>query len=246
MLLTASLADGTVLCSDAFVSDGVVSKVKYLGLRSWSNMEDPAARCGLDNIAVSSGAAESFVWTGANGNNKWSTPGNWTVDGVAQTEKYPEIGDFVSGVDSSVLAALDVAVKLETADGVTRFVNIADKSQKTWVAQGADTLWTTLGNWAYTQGGFTVYEAPARGDTLTFPASLPDGTEVSFNGDVGDDDQNNGYALVVDGHVAFVSTGSAQRALYSVKSISGSGVLSLGDVIIRTMTFQTLPVSCGI
>lgn len=246
LLATASLADGTVLCTDAFVSDGIVSPVKYLGLRSWSNMADPAARCGLDNIVVSKGVAQTFAWTGDAGDNKWSTPGNWTVDGVAQTESCPVIGDTVSGVDSSVLAALDVAVKLVAEDGLTRVAVIADKTQKTWVAQGADTRWTTLANWAYTQGGFTVYEAPARGDTLTFPASLPDGTEVSFSGNVGDDDQNNGYALVVDGNVAFVSTSSEQRSLYSVASVSGSGVLSLDNVRLRTMLYKTLSITCNI
>ena len=200
----------------------------------------------LDNVICYEGVAQTFVWTGAEEDNKWFTPGNWIVGDEVQTENYPMPGDAVSGVDASVLAALDVAVKLETADGVTRFVNIADKSQKTWVAQGADTRWTTLANWVYTQGGFTVYEAPARGDTLTFPASLPDGTEVSFNADITGDDQNNGYALVVNGNVAFVSTGSAQRSLYSVKSVSGSGVLSLGNIRLRTMLYKTLSISCSL
>ncbi|MBQ6330011.1 MAG: hypothetical protein IJI35_13415, partial [Kiritimatiellae bacterium] len=202
---------------------------------------------GIDNIVFAQGSSESFVWTGDVGDNKWSTPGNWTVDGVAQTEKYPEIGDTVSGVDATVLAALDIAVQLEEDGGAARFVNFAsDRSQKTWVARGADTRWTTLGNWAYTQGGFTVYEEPARGDTLTFPASLPAGTEVSFSNNVGDDDQNNGYALVVDGNVAFVSTSSAQRSLYSVASVSGSGVLSLGNIVLRTMTYKTLSISADL
>lgn len=200
----------------------------------------------LDNVVCSSGASQAFIWTGAEGDNKWSTPGNWMVGDEVQTENYPMPGDTVSGVDASVLAALDVAVKLDSTGGETRFVNFADKSQKTWVAQGADTRWTTLANWVYTQGGFTVYETPARGDTLTFPVSLSAGTEVSFSDKVGDDDGNNGYTLVVDGNVSFVSTTAAQRSLHSVKSISGSGVLSLENVVVRTMTSKTLAIDCNL
>ena len=213
---------------------------------NYSRNNDYAKVFALDNVVCSSGANQAFIWTGAEEDNKWSTPGNWMVGDEVQTENYPMPGDTVSGVDASVLAALDVAVKLDSTGDVTRFVNFADKSQKTWVAQGADTRWTTLANWVYTQGGFTVYETPARGDTLTFPASLSAGTEVSFNANEGSDSSDNGYALVVDGNVAFVSTTAAQRSLHSVKSISGSGVLSLENVVVRTMTSKTLAIDCNL
>ena len=213
---------------------------------NYSRNNEYAKIFALDNVVCSSGANQAFIWTGAEEDNKWSTPGNWMVGDEVQTENYPMPGDTVSGVDASVLAALDVAVKLDSTGDVTRFVNFADKSQKTWVAQGEDTRWTTLANWVYTQGGFTVYEAPARGDTLTFPASLPVGTEVSFSDNVGGDDQDNGYTLVVDGNVAFVSTSSAQRLLYSVNSVSGSGVLSLDNIILRTMLYKALSISADL
>ena len=112
---------------------------------------------GIDNIVFAQGSSESFAWTGDVGDNKWSSPGNWTVADVAQTEKYPEIGDFVSNVDADVLAALDVAVKLAADGNAMRFANFAtDKTKKSWAAQGEDTRWTTLANWVYTQGGFTT------------------------------------------------------------------------------------------
>ena len=246
LFLSVEQANGTVVLSAVRVGAfQPIEKLFFHGKFTKNYGTDYIKSFSLDNVVACSGTADAFAWTGNEGDNKWATPGNWTVDGEATT-KYPEIGDAVSGLDATALAAMDIAVKLETADGVTRFVNIADKSQKTWVAQGADTRWTTLENWVYTQGGFTVYEAPARGDTLTFPASLPDGTEVSFSADVGGDDSNNGYALVVDGNVAFVSTSSAQRSLYSVASVSGSGVLSLGNIVLRTMTYKTLSISCDI
>ena len=214
---------------------------------NYSGNTDYAKIFALDNVVCSSGANQTFIWTGAEEDNKWSTPGNWKVGDEVQTENYPMPGDNVSGVDASVLAALDIAVKLDSTGDVTRFVNFADKSQKTWTAQGVDTRWTTLANWVYTQGGFTVYETPARGDTLTFPASLSAGTEVSFNANEGADSPDIGYALVVDGNVAFVSTDSTkQRLLYSVKSISGSGVLSLENVVVRTMTSKTLAIDCNL
>ena len=246
LFLSVEQANGTVVLSAVRVGAfQPIEKLFFYGKFTKNYGTGYIKSFSLDNVVVCSGTADAFAWTGNEGDNKWATPGNWTVDGEATT-KYPEIGDAVSGLDATALAAMDIAVKLETADGVTRFVNIADKSQKTWVAQGADTRWTTLANWVYTQGGFTVYEAPARGDTLTFPASLPDGTEVSFSADVGGDDSNNGYALVVDGNVAFVSTSSTQRSLHSVKSVSGSGVLSLDNVRLRTMLYKTLSISCSL
>lgn len=246
LFMSVAQDNGTVVLSDIRVGNFQTVDRLFFYV-NYSRNNEYAKIFALDNVVCSSGANQTFIWTGAEEDNKWSTPGNWMVGDEVQTENYPMPGDAVSGVDASVLAALDVAVKLETEDGVTRFVNIADKSQKTWVAQGADTRWTTLGNWAYTQGGFTVYEAPARGDTLTFPASLPDGTEVSFSAKVGEDDSNNGYALVVDGNVSFVSTDSTtQRSLHSVKSISGSGVLSLENVVVRTMTSETLAIDCNL
>ena len=100
---------------------------------------------GSDDIVFSQGASESFVWTGAEEDNKWATPGNWTVDGEATT-KYPEIGDAVSGLDATALAAMDIAVKLETSGGVTRFVNSCAKNVKVWTGAGTDTNWSTLEN----------------------------------------------------------------------------------------------------
>ena len=238
--------NGTVVLSDIRVGNFQTVDRLFFYV-NYSGNTDYAKIFALDNVVCSSGANQTFIWTGAEEDNKWSTPGNWMVGDEVQTENYPMPGDTVSGVDASVLAALDVAVKLDSTGDVTRFVNFADKSQKTWVAQGADTRWTTLANWVYTQGGFAAYEAPARGDTLTFPASLSAGTEVSFNANEGSDSSDNGYALVVDGNVAFVSTDSTkQRSLYSVKSISGSGVLSLENVVVRTMTSKTLAIDCNL
>jgi len=65
---------------------------------------------GIDDIVFSQGTSESFVWTGANGNNTWSTPGNWTVDGVAQTEKYPVLGDTATIGDNITVAVETGAV----------------------------------------------------------------------------------------------------------------------------------------
>ena len=101
MLVTATLADGTVLCSDAVVSAGITSPVKYLGLRSWSNMADPAARCGLDNISISKAIEGTFVWTGDEGDGRWSNPGNWQVSGLAVASA-PGAGDAVSISDATV------------------------------------------------------------------------------------------------------------------------------------------------
>ncbi len=101
MLVTATLADGTVLCSDAAVSAGITSPVKYLGLRSWSNMADPAARCGLDNISISKAIEGTFVWTGDEGDGRWSNPGNWQVSGLAVAST-PGAGDAVSISDATV------------------------------------------------------------------------------------------------------------------------------------------------
>lgn len=101
MSVTATLADGTVLCSDAAVSAGITSPVKYLGLRSWSNMADPAARCGLDNISISKAIEGTFVWTGDEGDGRWSNPGNWQVSGLAVASA-PGTGDAVSISDATV------------------------------------------------------------------------------------------------------------------------------------------------
>ena len=246
LFMSVAQDNGTVVLSDIRVGNFQTVDRLFFYV-NYSRNNDYAKIFALDNVVCSSGANQTFIWTGAEEDNKWSTPGNWKVGDEVQTENYPMPGDNVSGVDASVLAALDVAVKLDSTGDVTRFVNFADKSQKTWVAQGADTRWTTLANWVYTQGGFTVYETPARGDTLTFPASLSARTEVSFNNaDEGSDSSDNGYALVVDGNVAFVSTTAAQRLLYSVKSISGSGVLSLENVVVRTMTSKTLAIDCNL
>ena len=246
LFMSVAQDNGTVVLSDIRVGNFQTVDRLFFYV-NYSRNNDYAKIFALDNVVCSSGANQTFIWTGAEEDNKWSTPGNWKVGDEVQTENYPMPGDNVSGVDASVLAALDIAVKLDSTGGVTRFVNFADKSQKTWVAQGANTRWTTLANWVYTQGGFAAYEAPARGDTLTFPASLSAGTEVSFSDKVGDDDGNNGYTLVVDGNVSFVSTDSTkQRSLHSVKSISGSGVLSLENVVVRTMTSKTLAIDCNL
>ena len=245
LFMSVAQDNGAVVLSDIRVGNFQTVDLLFFYV-NYSRNNEYAKNFALDNVVCSSGANQAFIWTGAEEDNKWSTPGNWMVGDEVQTENYPMPGDTVSGVNASVLAALDVAVKLDSTGDVTRFVNFADKSQKTWVAQGADTRWTTLANWVYTQGGFTVYETPARGDTLTFPASLSAGTEVSFNANEGADSSDNGYALVVDGNVAFVSTTAAQRSLHSVKSISGSGVLSLENVVVRTMTSKTLAIDCNL
>lgn len=99
--VTATLADGTVLCSDAAVSTGITSPVKYLGLRSWSNMKSPAARCGLDNISISKAIEGTFVWTGEAGDCRWSNPGNWQISGLAVASA-PGAGDTVSISDATV------------------------------------------------------------------------------------------------------------------------------------------------
>ena len=101
MSVTATLSDGTVLCSDAAVSADITSPVKYLGLRSWSNMESPAARCGLDNISISKAIEGTFVWTGDVGDGCWSNPGNWQVSGLAVASA-PGAGDAVSISDATV------------------------------------------------------------------------------------------------------------------------------------------------
>ena len=101
MSVTATLADGAVLCSDAAVSTGITSPVKYLGLRSWSNMASPAARCGLDNISMSKAIEGTFVWTGEAGDCRWSNPGNWQISGLAVVSA-PGAGDAVSISDATV------------------------------------------------------------------------------------------------------------------------------------------------
>ena len=114
MSVTATLSDGTVLCSDAVVSTGITSPVKYLGLRSWSNMESPAARCGLDNISMSKAIEGTFVWTGEAGDGRWSNPGNWQVSGLAVASA-PGAGDAVTISDATVAIDPDSDLSSVTA-----------------------------------------------------------------------------------------------------------------------------------
>ena len=114
MSVTATLADGTVLCSDAAVSAGITSPVKYLGLRSWSNMGDPAARCGLDNISISKAIEGTFDWTGDAGDGRWSNPGNWQVSGLAVVSA-PGAGDAVTISDATVAIDPDFDLSSVTA-----------------------------------------------------------------------------------------------------------------------------------
>ena len=51
----------------------------------------------LDNVICQKGVTADYSWTGAEENDSnWTTPGNWTVDGVPQTSDYPGLGDNVT------------------------------------------------------------------------------------------------------------------------------------------------------
>ena len=242
LFLSVEQANGTVVLSAVRVGAfQPIEKLFFYGKFTKSYGTGYIKSFSLDNVVVCSGTADAFAWTGNEGDNKWATPGNWTVDGEATT-KYPEIGDAVSGLDATALAAMDIAVKLETTGDVTRFVNVCAKNVKSWTGGGADTLWTTLENWKYAIGDFAVYEAPADSDTVRFPASLPEDTEVSFNADA----TSSGVEMIVDGKVSFVSSGNTMRTVYP-SSISGSGVLKLGDYIrIQTPTYAKISISCNL
>lgn len=114
MSVTATLADGTVLCSDAAVSTGITSPVKYLGLRSWNNGTYNLARCGLDNISMSKAIEGTFVWTGEAGDGRWSNPGNWQISGLAVASA-PGAGDAVSISDATVVIDPDFDLSSVTA-----------------------------------------------------------------------------------------------------------------------------------
>ncbi|MBO6121906.1 MAG: hypothetical protein J6Q49_08625 [Kiritimatiellae bacterium] len=245
LFLSVEQANGTVVLSAVRVGAfQPIEKLFFYGKFTKSYGTGYIKSFSLDNVVACSGTADAFAWTGNEGDNKWATPGNWTVDGEATT-KYPEIGDAVSGLDATALAAMDIAVKLETTGDVTRFVNVCAKNVKVWTGAGANTLWTTLENWKYAVGDFTVYETPAVTDTLRFPASLPEGTEVSFNANT-DNADRQGFAMVVDGNVSFVAPGSNTRTLFPL-SISGAGVMGLGDnVRVQTPTYATTAISCDL
>ena len=187
---------------------------------------------GIDNIVFSQGASESFVWTGAEEDNKWATPGNWTVDGEATT-KYPEIGDAVSGLDATALAAMDIAVKLETTGDVTRFVNFCAKNVKVWTGAGTDTNWSTLENWGYT-AGFAAYEIPAEGSTVVFPSTFTDGVVVTLTNDLCDTNKpGEGYTFNLETDTTIQSASSTTYYL-NPRTVSGNGKLTLGNVQVRT------------
>lgn len=114
MSVTATLADGTVLCSDAAVSADITSPVKYLGLRSWNNGNYNLARCGLDNISISKAIEGTFVWTGEAGDGHWSNPGNWQISGLSVASA-PGAGDSVSISDATVAIDPDFDLPSVTA-----------------------------------------------------------------------------------------------------------------------------------
>ena len=245
LFLSVEQANGTAVLSPVRIGAfQPLEKLFFYGSFS-KNYGETYKKCfSLDNVVACSGTADAFAWTGAEGDNKWSTSGNWTVGGETTT-KYPEIGDAVSGLDSAALTAMDIAVKIETTGSETRFVNSCAKNVKVWTGEGANTLWTSLENWKYAIGDFTVYETPSATDTLRFPSSLPEGTEVSFGENTATADRQ-GFAMIVDGNVSFVAPGKNTRVIYP-SSISGSGVLKLGDNIrIQTPTYSTVGISCDV
>ena len=76
----------------------------------------------LDDVAVKTAFKGTYTWTGALGDNAWTTPGNWDLNGVASTEFYPQEGDaaVVSLADQMITVSVDVGVEsLSSAGGLT-------------------------------------------------------------------------------------------------------------------------------
>ena len=231
LFMSIAQDNGTVVLSDIRVGNfQTVDRLFFYVNYSKSN--DYAKIFALDNVVCSSGANQTFTWTGAEEDNKWATPGNWTVDGEATT-KYPEIGDAVSGLDATALAAMDIAVKLETSGGVTRFVNSCAKNVKVWTGAGTDTNWSTLENWGYT-AGFAAYEIPAEGSTVVFPSTFTDGVVVTLTNHLcGTDKPGEGYTFNLETDTTIQSASSTIYYL-NPRTVSGNGKLTLGNVQVRT------------
>ena len=233
LFLSVEQANGTVVLSAVRVGAfQPIEKLFFYGKFTKNYDTGYRKSFSLDNVVACSGTADAFAWTGNEGDNKWATPGNWTVDGEATT-KYPEIGDAVSGLDATALAAMDIAVKLETSGGVTRFVNVCAKNVKVWTGAGTDTNWSTLENWGYT-AGFAAYEIPAEGSTVVFPSTFTDGVVVTLTDHLcGTDKPGDGYTFNLETDTTIQSASSTIYYL-NPRTVSGNGKLTLGNVQVRT------------
>ena len=99
-----------------------------------------AAYGGIDDVIVYKAlAASTFVWTGAAGDGLWTTPGNWSVGGVAQTELYPSDADTATiGDDVTITVPAGIVFgTLNLGSGVTFNVLFDDDNLSFTVPDGA-------------------------------------------------------------------------------------------------------------
>jgi len=131
--------------------------------------------------------APTYVWTGAAGDNEWSTPENWAI-GAYVPASAPGEGDTVSITTAE--APLEVIVTdgqnvgdLTTGEGVSLVGNgpydvtvsagvvslTRVPSVFVWTNGTEDGAWLTVGNW--TVNGRSTDVAPASTDTASFTAN---------------------------------------------------------------------------
>ena len=116
--------------------------------------------------------------------------------------------------------------------------NTGDITKFTWTGKGADSLWTTIDNWAWADGEPPL-NLPASGATVTFDKTAT----VTFS----EDTTGSGINFVLNADVTLASdNGSKTRTVYPL-SMSGTGKLVLGNNInIQTITYGKLTMAIDV
>ena len=227
--------------------------MKVCSVRSFVGKSILVAVCALMATAA---LGTTYIWTGAAGDLKWSTPGNWLVDGVAPESGYPVTGDtaffsktyvkeaFTIATETVTLGEGELTIQVDTASG-SGFVKIGTifEGPAKLVMTGIGRRYFMAANNNWTGGtevrAGTLYAATAgnesfgKGVVTLKPANDTDYPRISPGAWMGLAITNR-IDIVTDPSFAKRST-SSQCSIYSSNGGTlGGPVYSDGDFVIGT------------
>lgn len=217
----------TTVISNITISAGTNSRSFYFTDDSVGTVTLSAAatgfKTGVQNETIS---ANPFVWTGAGGNNAWSTAGNWSggvaptssdralFNGICSTNCSPTISSSINV--GGVRVAGTYAGIITQAAGQTISVQGYGWSQIAGTFTGANSAFTVVGPFGLGGGTFTSTSA-----SLTVTQHFNVSNSPTFNANGGTYVIGNGYKIITPGSINFNNVTLAGGA-YDYTTIIGT------------------------
>ncbi|MDX2118540.1 MAG: GC-type dockerin domain-anchored protein [Planctomycetota bacterium] len=215
----------------------------FCGLAARLIRSNTAPRVALALVACvlsANAMAVPFVWNGSTGDNLWSTPANWTPNGIPGAGDDVTIGAGASGVNISsanvTVATLDLQRPLVLANGRTLTVTTATLSASASISLQSGS--------ALSGGTYTI----SVGGNISFPTlcSFARLVNVTINGDLpafsGGMRWNN---VTLNGTITAVGSATSEIVFEGTQTITGtitgatSSVLRLGSNANGTLTIAS-------